>query len=81
MGEMSLRDKLAALAHRQWSGWMDYLFKKCTFNDDGTATIPAWAVKRWKRQMQTPFEYLPLVEQESDYVEADKVIAVLDEVE
>ena len=42
-----IREILADLCHRQWSGWMKYLFGKGTFNDDGTWTMPAWAVKRW----------------------------------
>jgi len=73
------RDKLADLIHRQWSGWMEYLFSKCTFNDDGTAMIPAWAVVRWQRQIATPFAELPLEEQETDLKEADRMMYALNE--
>lgn len=75
---MELREKLAQLAHSQWSGWMEYLFSKGTFNDDGTWTMPAWAVERWKRQMITPYADLPEPEQESDRKEADKFLEVID---
>ena len=74
-----LREQLAALAHQQWSGWMKYLFSKGAFNEDGTWTMPAWAVQRWQRQMNTACAALPDDEKESDRFEADKVLALLDE--
>jgi len=66
-----MREKLAEFAHKQWSGWMEYLFGKCTLNEDGTATIPKWAVDRWTRQLLTPYENLDEPEKESDRKEAD----------
>ena len=52
-------EKLAEYAHIAWSGWMNYMFSKCTRNDDGTLTIPAWAIERWTRQMTTSYADLP----------------------
>lgn len=75
---MPLREELAELAHKQWSGWMHYLFSKGTFNEDGTWTMPAWAVERWKRQAETPYVELSEEEQDSDRKEADKFLAILD---
>jgi hypothetical protein len=72
-----MREKLAEYAHAAWSGWMKYLFEKSTVNADGTVTIPAWAVSRWQRQMNTPYEALPANEKESDGVEADRMIAIM----
>lgn len=74
-----LREKLAELAHSQWSGWMKYLFGSGTFNEDGTWTMPAWAVERWKRQMETPYSELSKSERDSDRNEADKFLAVIKE--
>ena len=62
----------AAIAHDQWSGWMKYLFSKCTLCDDGTAVIPQWAVDRWTRQMNTEYDQLPEEEKESDREEAQR---------
>jgi hypothetical protein len=73
-----LREQLAALAHDQWAGWMEYLFSKGTFNDDGTWTMPAWAVERWQRQRQTPYTELSDQEQESDRAEADRVLPIIE---
>jgi len=72
-----MREKLAEYAHEAWSGWMRYLFEKSERNSDGTVTIPAWAVARWTRQMNTPYADLPENEKESDREEADKIIAIL----
>ena len=74
-----MREKLAALCHTQWAGWMDYLFSKCTRNMDGTVTIPKWAVGRWMRQMRTHYKFLSEKEKESDGKEADKFIKLFEE--
>lgn len=71
-------EELAEFAHNQWSGWMIYLFSKCTLNDDGTMTIPVWAVERWQRQAQTHYLDLPDDEKESDRKEARKVLEIME---
>lgn len=71
------REAIANLCHRQWSGWMKYLFEKCDRNEDGTVTIPKWAVERWSRQMDTDYSQLSEDEQNSDRTEADKFISVI----
>lgn len=73
-----MREALADLCHKQWSGWMEYLFSKGTFNEDGTWTMPQWAVDRWQRQMNTSYSDLSEPEQESDRRQADKFIEVVD---
>ena len=72
-----MREKLAELAHSQWSGWMKYLFSKGTFNKDGTWIMPAWAVERWSHQMQTSYPQLSESEKESDREEADRVLEII----
>jgi hypothetical protein len=71
-----MREKLAALCHEQWSGWMKYLFSKCekTTGEVEGMIIPEWAVKRWMRQMNTPYLQLSIEEKESDRKEADKFL-------
>lgn len=71
------REELAELAHSQWSGWMEYLFSKGVKNEDGTWTMPKWAVDRWELQMKTPYFELSHDEKESDRKEADKFIKAL----
>lgn len=74
--EARMRYDLAKYAHEAWSGWMKYLFEKSTINTDMTATIPAWAVTRWKRQVETDYELLLPGEKMSDLSEADKIINI-----
>lgn len=71
------REALAALCHEQWSGWMRHLFSKSTPNGWGGELIPGWAVNRWMRQMNTPYEKLSEEEKESDREEADRILALL----
>lgn len=77
------REKLADLCHKQWSGWMKYLFSKCetlptlSLNGD-IIVIPTWAVERWKRQINTPYKDLSEEEKNSDRKEADKFIELLE---
>jgi len=71
------REQLAEYAHTAWSGWWLYAFHKSTVNEDGTLTMPAWAVARWTRQMMTPYAELSESEKASDRVEADKMLSII----
>jgi len=74
----ALREELAALSHRQWSGWMDYMFASCDENlEDGSIYIPSELVERWKRQARTPYEELSEEEKDSDRAEADRVLETM----
>lgn len=72
-------EKLANLQHEIWSHWMTYLFEVSTLNKDGTVTIPADKVERWKRQMRTHYLDLPSDERKSDLEQAQKVIDVVND--
>ena len=71
------REKLAELCHKQWSGWIKYMFGKCLKKTNGTILIPEWAVTRWRRQAYTPYNKLSSQEKDSDRTEADKFIVLL----
>ena len=73
----SITYKLADLCHQQWSGWMFWLFKYGTYNEDGTFTVDADHVERWRRQMVTPFVDLSEDERDSDLHEASKFQTLL----
>jgi hypothetical protein len=71
------REPLAAYSHDSaWGGWMRYMIGKGTLNEDGTWTMPAWAVDRWTRQMSTAYADLPEDEKKSDRKEADEMISI-----
>ena len=70
-------EALADYAHKAWAGWMKYLFEKSEKNEDGTVTIPAWAVERWQRQVETSYEQLPESEKASDRKEAKEILDII----
>jgi len=70
-------DKVAAIQHEIWSHWIKYLFEVSVPNKDGSVTIPAQKVERWKRQMETAYEDLSEKEKQSDIEQALKVIGIL----
>ena len=74
---LSIREYLSEYAHEAWSGWMIYMFSKMTLNEDGTATMPKWAVDRWTRQMNTRYFDMPEAEKESDRDEADRMLSIV----
>lgn len=88
-----LRTALARYYHDQaWAGWMKYQFglmypEMGPYSKDhpnvkvttGNLVLMKELVERWDRQMNTPFDQLSEKEQKSDYDEADKIIAVLRE--
>ena len=79
---MDKKELLAEFAHKQWSGWMKYLFSKCVNPiepDTGTVIVPKWAVERWVRQMNSSYNELTEKEKESDRDEASKILKILDE--
>lgn len=72
-----VREALADLAHRQWSGWMEYLFAQCTPTENGDVLMPAWAAERWRRQMATPYAALSEAEKDSVRAEVDALLALI----
>lgn len=71
-------EELSDLEHESWSSWMQHLFSKGKFNEDGTFTINKESVKRWVRQMNTQYEDLSEKEKESDRIEVRKFMNVID---
>lgn len=72
-------ERVAALCHEQWSGWIEYQFDRAEHGVFGDLVIPKWAVTRWTRQMDTEYEDLPENEKKSDRKEARKFVALFAE--
>ncbi len=67
-------EALAAIQHEIWSHWMKYLFSISIENEDGTYTIRADKVKRWKKQLETTYSNLSEKEKESDREMVQKIL-------
>lgn len=65
---LMLIERLAELAHDQWAGWTEYMLNELS---------PA-NTERWRRQIGTPYSMLSPAEQDSDRVEARKVLYVIE---
>ena len=76
--EGKLIEALAEYAHKAWSGWMEYMFDNGTISNEGELEIPKELTTRWNRQMNTPYEELPLGEKESDREEARRMIEIME---
>ena len=77
LGSPELREALAALCHEQWSGWMKYLFSKCSRMEFGSWVIPRLWVERWQRQMGLEYDRLRDDEKNSDRKEADRILSLM----
>ena len=64
---VSKREKLADLEHRQWAHWTEYMLNNLTPEN----------IKRWKEQIETPYQMLTEKEKDSDREWADKVIKII----
>ena len=69
-GEGLLMEKLADIEHERWAGWMWYMWENYTNKN----------VKRWEKQMITPYKYLPEHSKESDRKEVRKTFAAIKEI-
>ena len=61
-----LFETLADIEHQRWSHWQKYMHSVCVKHEDGTLTIPKWAVDGWERQANTSYKDLTEKEKDSD---------------
>ena len=83
-----MREKLAELAHKQWSGWVKSLFEKCEEEELQSSTgsglyktgkyiLSKEIVSRYNKLMCTKYSDLSENEKEKDRAQADKVIDIM----
>lgn len=72
-----MKEKIASVQHDIWSHWMKYMFSVCRRESGDVLIIPPEKVRRWSRQMYTPYSELTEKEKASDRIQADKVLNVI----
>ncbi len=77
LSKEELVEKLAALEHRQWAGWMKYLFARGKMHIDNRFTIDSKWVEQWSRQLETDYKDLPEDEKNRARTEALKILKLL----
>lgn len=70
----ALLETLADAEHTSWSRWMEYLMGRCERHVDGSLTIPAALVERWRHQAATPYADLSEREKEADREEVRRIL-------
>lgn len=75
----NLLERLAAIEHERWAGWMAYQAEHCNLigieGQDIHKSGEPFA-ERWARQAATPYAQLTEAEKESDRIEARKGLAL-----
>jgi hypothetical protein len=75
-----LKEELADLAHKMWIHWMNHIFSVCCEpNCCGDVHMRGPEVSRWLRQMGTEYKDLSEKEKESDRVQAEKMLSIIED--
>lgn len=73
-----LLEILASIEHERWAHWQRYVHERCTpVGQEGDLVIPGELVKRWVREMNTPYSELPEEQKESDREQVRKYLPVI----
>lgn len=78
MSRKKLTEELAAIEHRRWAHWQQYLHEQCERLSDGRLAIPRALAERWEIQIHTPYEQLSEKEKQSDRDQVQKSLLVLE---
>jgi hypothetical protein len=70
-------ETLAAVEHERWSHWQRYMHGKGLSQPDGSLMIPADLVRRWQKQIDTPYAKLSEQEKESDREQVRKYLPLI----
>lgn len=79
MTEQELIEQLADKEHASWARWMQYLFSQCNKDLDWNMTISGSLVKRWMRQIETPYTELSEREKQSDRDEVAHILPIIEQ--
>lgn len=72
-----LKEVFAAIAHQEWSDWVNYMFSCGKMNEDEDFVIPKKQYEDWLRKRMLRYRDLTESEQRSDVISADKYVEAL----
>src|SRR4051812_12623206 len=71
----ALIEALARIEHERWAHWQSYFLDQCvSCGSDGALLIPGEMVRRWTRQIETPYDELPEEEKQSDRDQVERYL-------
>lgn len=68
---IDLYEELAAIEHERWADWQRHVFNRCSIGEGGYL-IDKNDVKRWTRQIRTPYTALSEKEKQKDRDQVDR---------
>lgn len=69
---LALRTELADIEHQRWSDWQAWCHGQGEKDEYGNLIIPQDTVRRWEKQINTPYCLLTAREQASDIEQVDR---------
>jgi hypothetical protein len=79
MTEQELIEQLADKEHASWARWMEYLFSRCTRQQDGSMVISARDADYWQLETLLPYADLPEQIKRSDRKEVAHIMPIIRE--
>lgn len=64
--EVVFFEQLAAIEHERWADWQKYMHGLSGTTPAGDLVLPVGLVRKWERQINTPYAELSEEEKESD---------------
>ncbi len=75
-----LREDISDMLHEYMCTLIDYLYRSCKHNADGTLTLPAHLTAIWRGRSKLVYRNLCDNEKDVHREQADKILALFEEV-
>lgn len=77
LNRQDVLDRLAEIEHERWAHWQRFVHDSCHEQEDGSLVIPVEMVRRWERQIATPYSELTEAERDSDIEQVRRYLPVV----
>ena len=71
-----MKEKIAALIHKIWANWINYILSISIVNEDGSITIPQEKAREWSVLSKKDFIELSEKDRSNSLRSADKILAI-----
>ncbi len=71
-----MKERIAALIHKIWANWINYILSISIINEDGSITIPQEKAREWLVLSKKDFTELSEKDRSNSLRSADKILAI-----